>query len=284
MAARPSRKVLTSGGNEPVGDVGGRDGTSVFASWLVYEMREWKGDFLLMDDIVGRLKRDVATNTRPSQVVQLKEFGETGAAADGALVLVNQAARVDVAALAERERRFQEKIRTLTDTSHEEWVAVEAILVVKDTHTRAVLAAWLSAWDRSWSVAEGGETRAVAIPDLEKARKIAATWPSAPAPRSVTKLPLTPAPSLVQAPATTSTARVERRPSRSLAWGAAGSAVVAGTGFALAATFQDAFLSEPNADQASADRTANRISFVAGVTGGIAAAGLITGAVVVGRW
>ena len=88
LAAKRSRVVLTSGGNEPVSD-SGRDGMSVFAYFLREGLEQVEGRYVVVDTLFPELRARVQQNAAqtPQQGVFQRAFHE-----GGQLVLVNQQA------------------------------------------------------------------------------------------------------------------------------------------------------------------------------------------------
>lgn len=65
--ARPSRSVITSGGNEPVAD-GGREGHSVFAYYFLKTLRENTYPYLSVKQVGARVESLVTRNSRQTPV------------------------------------------------------------------------------------------------------------------------------------------------------------------------------------------------------------------------
>ncbi|MEM6925745.1 MAG: caspase family protein [Myxococcota bacterium] len=88
LAAKRSRVVLASGGDEPVAD-GGRDGLSVFAYFLRQGLTEASGRFVVVDTLFPELRARVQQNAEqtPQQGIFQRAFHE-----GGQLVLENQSA------------------------------------------------------------------------------------------------------------------------------------------------------------------------------------------------
>jgi len=139
----------------------------------------------------------------------------------------------------------------------------------------------------------------VSIPEVADAKQILATWP----PEPITVHPPPPKP-WKSDPTRAAAVRAERkdpdpgafqlgaspvpatpgRPSHNLAAGAAASAIVSASCLFAAGYYHSAYLSERDARQAATDLSRNRTAFVTGTVGGVAAAGLLAGAVFTGRW
>ena len=96
-----SRQALTSGGLEPVADEG-FGGHSVFAHFLLRELRENKSPYLLPSDLHARIKGGVAANA-PQQPL-LGILTNTGAELGGEFVLFRKGMGGTLDALIERRR------------------------------------------------------------------------------------------------------------------------------------------------------------------------------------
>jgi len=104
---KSSRQAITSGGLEPVVDAG-FDGHSVFAHFLLKELRENQSPFLLPSDLHNRIKGGVAENA--SQTPVLGTLQGTGGEVGGEFVLFRTGAGGSMDALLERK---SERLREL---------------------------------------------------------------------------------------------------------------------------------------------------------------------------
>ena len=107
---KSSRQAITSGGMEPVADAG-FDQHSVFAYFLLKELKENKSPFLLPTDLHNRIKGGVSENANQSPV--LGTLAGTGGEVGGEFVLFRKGAGGTMEALLKRKAARLERLAAM---------------------------------------------------------------------------------------------------------------------------------------------------------------------------
>jgi len=107
---KSSRQAITSGGLEPVADAG-FDNHSVFAHFLLKELRENRSPFLLPSDLHDRIKGGVAENANQTPI--LGTLQDTGGEVGGEFVLFRKGTGGTMEALLKRKAERLEQLQAM---------------------------------------------------------------------------------------------------------------------------------------------------------------------------
>ncbi len=107
---KSSRQAITSGGLEPVADAGFNN-HSVFAHFLLKELKENQSPFLLPSDLHDRIKGGVAENANQTPI--LGTLKETGGEVGGEFVLFRKGAGGTMEALLKRKAARLEQLEAM---------------------------------------------------------------------------------------------------------------------------------------------------------------------------
>lgn len=249
LSSKRSRYVITSGGVEPVADQYRGTGSSIFNYFLVQLLADQDSEYVNLLSLFPELERLVTNNNEAQQpdYGPLKVVGDEG----GRLLLVNRGARVDVQALAAKEKAHEEEeAQALAD-----WVAVSPLLERRTAGTRDAVSGWLKNWD------------ALDLPQEETAR----AWLNTYVERTEQGSP---------------DASPGGHLSRGLAIGGGIAAIgaIAGAIGALSTEARAREAESISADDLQQVTNLNHVYAVSGLVLGAGAGGLVVSAVVAGRW
>jgi formylglycine-generating enzyme required for sulfatase activity len=132
---KSSRQAITSGGMEPVVDVG-FDGHSVFAYFLLKELNENSSPFLLPSDLHNRIKGGVSLNAKQQAI--LGDLKDTGAEVGGEFVLFRKGAGGTMEALLKRKAERLERLAAMEAEAHRASAAARKLEAQKQAELDAL--------------------------------------------------------------------------------------------------------------------------------------------------